>query len=501
MGADFETFFSAVVSGAAGLYVGMLVNNVGINTMLIITPGQTVSINGDRALPQAPSWGSGGFTVQERGSVLLTYVTLEAVARLLVTGGGALRLVDCIVPSEVLSGVVTQLSGEGSTLQLSAVTVPERPDVGERTGTMTVGADGSTVVDPPNFVNFGGPYFTVTSGPCVAYGGCVGRPDGYLPNESCEIVVGDIGGVLGTCPMFDVYQQDGLTVPERSLPNPPDCLDQLHSGLQCPVESCQQRPPGAESGALTNYNCGYPQNYFHNSDCPTGAVLTPGDTLSWETNGQHQGNFGTFAGIAASNGCEEKSMCGLPYSQHDLGGGWQVCFAAEVGSPPPPTVAPPPPGGQDVGCVDDDVFVQQAFGNDGVTCAAAAATGLCPTLEMSGIADRCCISCSDGTTGSFRVDSGPCELLQGGSCVGRPSGYGNSESCSIAVTASSTLGACPVFTTETGYDFLNIGGVNYHGTSCPTGASVLSGSTISWRSDGSVAGDGWEICAAGGNGR
>ena len=53
-------------------------------------------------------------------------------------------------------------------------------------------------------------------------------------------------------------------------------------------------------------------------------------------------------------------------------------------------------GGQDVVCVDDDVFVQQAFGNDGVTCAAAAATGLCPTLEVSGIADRCCISCSDG---------------------------------------------------------------------------------------------------------
>ena len=49
----------------------------------------------------------------------------------------------------------------------------------------------------------------------------------------------------------------------------------------------------------------------------------------------------------------------------------------------------------DVVCIDDDVFVQQAFGNDGATCAGAAASGLCPTLEASGIASRCCISCSD----------------------------------------------------------------------------------------------------------
>lgn len=46
-------------------------------------------------------------------------------------------------------------------------------------------------------------------------------------------------------------------------------------------------------------------------------------------------------------------------------------------------------------------------------------------------------------------------------------------------------------------DLLNIDGTNYDGTSCPRGVTLSSRSTISWQSDGSVAGDGWEICAAG----
>ena len=50
----------------------------------------------------------------------------------------------------------------------------------------------------------------------------------------------------------------------------------------------------------------------------------------------------------------------------------------------------------DVVCVDDDVFVQQALSNDGLSCVTLAASGFCPTLEASGIKDRCCISCGDG---------------------------------------------------------------------------------------------------------
>ena len=45
-------------------------------------------------------------------------------------------------------------------------------------------------------------------------------------------------------------------------------------------------------------------------------------------------------------------------------------------------------------------------------------------------------------------------------------------------------------------DFLNIGGTNYDGTNCPRGVSLSGGTTIRWTSDGSVAGDGWQICTS-----
>ena len=56
LGSDFQAFFSAVVSGAAGVYVGMLVEDAGISTALVVTPGQVVSVTGDPSLPQPPAW-------------------------------------------------------------------------------------------------------------------------------------------------------------------------------------------------------------------------------------------------------------------------------------------------------------------------------------------------------------------------------------------------------------------------------------------------------------
>jgi hypothetical protein len=100
----------------------------------------------------------------------------------------------------------------------------------------------------------------------------------------------------------------------------------------------------------------------------------------------------------------------------------------------------------------------------------------------------------------FTVTNGPCITYQGGQCVGRASGYGNNEACTITTHRVTTLGQCPVFVTETGYDHLAVAGTNYEGTNCPQGVSLVAGSTISWTSDGSVSGDGWEICGnAGGH--
>ena len=103
-------------------------------------------------------------------------------------------------------------------------------------------------------------------------------------------------------------------------------------------------------------------------------------------------------------------------------------------------------------------------------------------------------------TPTFHVDDGPCELLGGGSCVGRPYGYSDSEQCTITATSSMTLAACPVFRTERGFDMLVIDGSQYDATNCPEGVRLSEGDEITWRSDGSVASDGWEICASGDEG-
>ena len=79
LGSDLETFLSAVVSGAAGVYVGMLVQDVGIETDLVVRPGQRVSVSGDASLPQSPRWGGGSFMVQQRGTLSLSSVAIAGV--------------------------------------------------------------------------------------------------------------------------------------------------------------------------------------------------------------------------------------------------------------------------------------------------------------------------------------------------------------------------------------------------------------------------------------
>ena len=121
LGSDFEAFFSAVVSGAAGVYVGVLLQDAGIETDLVVRPGQRVSLSGDASLPRPPRWGGGGFTVQQRGSL-----SLRSVA----------------VPADVLFQVLTT-ARPGSAVRLSEVTVPDSSqDLGTLTGSATVGADG-----------------------------------------------------------------------------------------------------------------------------------------------------------------------------------------------------------------------------------------------------------------------------------------------------------------------------------------------------------------------
>ena len=66
-----------MVSGAAGSYIVTLTEDAGINTDLMIQPGQDVRISGDPGLADAPSWGSGGFTVGASGSLSLSRIVVE----------------------------------------------------------------------------------------------------------------------------------------------------------------------------------------------------------------------------------------------------------------------------------------------------------------------------------------------------------------------------------------------------------------------------------------
>ena len=56
IGADSASLFSAVSSGAAGIYLGTLTADAGISTELVIRAGQVVSIAGDDSLAQPPRW-------------------------------------------------------------------------------------------------------------------------------------------------------------------------------------------------------------------------------------------------------------------------------------------------------------------------------------------------------------------------------------------------------------------------------------------------------------
>eukprot|EP01050_Picozoa_sp_SAG11_P017933 SAG11_NODE_2642_length_3138_cov_2.834814_2_plen_774_part_00 len=120
-------------------------------------------------------------------------------------------------------------------------------------------------------------FFTVTSGSCTASedGRCVGRPDGYSPNEQCEIIVaGDENGVLGPCPKWNI--------PWGGVFGP----DELHM------------PDGighhTVGGAVSSPS---PQDFATNFDgvltdnCPVGMVLYPGQALQWQSNNRAQGRW------------------------------------------------------------------------------------------------------------------------------------------------------------------------------------------------------------------
>jgi hypothetical protein len=87
LGVDVQSFCSSVSSGAAGSYVLTLSRDAGTSADLIIRPGQRVHIN---CVGSSSSWGSGGFTVQQGGS--LSLVGVSTTGSIVVQDGGSLTM-------------------------------------------------------------------------------------------------------------------------------------------------------------------------------------------------------------------------------------------------------------------------------------------------------------------------------------------------------------------------------------------------------------------------
>ena len=243
LGRNVAAFVSAVISGAAGTYVLTFDGDADVGADLVVQPGQNVIISGNADLVEAPSWGTGGFSVQQFGSLSLTNICLTRTSLRFTManfGSGGLLILDGVA----IVGVPGQVTLIGTAMGGTGTELP--------------------VLNPPDLqlTSFFPAHFVVLSGPCtLAEGGrCVGRwPGGYLSDEDCEIV-GAADGVLGDCPVFDVDHHDSpadtdyLTLPDGTR----------YSGV----------------------------------DCPTGAVLTADQSLAWHSDGDTQGGHGNGLDVA-----------------------------------------------------------------------------------------------------------------------------------------------------------------------------------------------------------
>jgi len=96
--------------------------------------------------------------------------------------------------------------------------------------------------------------------------------------------------------------------------------------------------------------------------------------------------------------------------------------------------------------------------------------------------------------GGWYINGNGCE--EAGACVqslNHPSSYGNNQECEVVLGGDVSL-SVEAFSTESGFDYLYVGGSRYSGSNGPS-SGVYSG-VISWSSDYSVSRGGWKLCKA-----
>eukprot|EP01043_Picozoa_sp_COSAG02_P022963 COSAG02_NODE_1211_length_13860_cov_3.931618_2_plen_1693_part_00 len=375
IGSDALAFVSALTAAAPGAFFLTLLADAGINHVLIVTPGQSVSIIGDRLLAHAPRLqglsedntcvhaydgfcddgspaslyelcplGSdsadcgtvpdgGGFVVESRGSLSLSGIDLGTMT-LVLNSGASLSLASTTVTAAILTAAVSQLGGVGSTLRLEDVTVREFRESGTHTFAITINDDSTRTVE--GSMTYGTPTFTVVSGhSCTDFGP---RSLQWVPDRPClaynttaPCTVSQGGRCVGRPQGYGAYEECHIAV----------------SGGAGLLDSCSvfDTETGEDVIALPG---GATRS---GSDCPEGTPVLLGDEMVWYSDNDHQGSY------FAPNGCQEKGLCGptqadgrhdstvgagwggvmtgLPWQEHfnqafTLGGGWEICFVPQV---------------------------------------------------------------------------------------------------------------------------------------------------------------------------
>eukprot|EP00729_Bicosta_minor_P022227 gene22227-26651_t len=130
--------------------------------------------------------------------------------------------------------------------------------------------------------------FVVNSGPCTASedGRCVGRPDGYLPNEECTITVQGGGGRLDAG-FFATDVADHVRFKGNTRGAPTTGFS-VSGGVCTQPSGGGTWPNGASEGDFPWGNG--PACPASQAPCsPVGESLTSGDTITWSSDGHDQG--------------------------------------------------------------------------------------------------------------------------------------------------------------------------------------------------------------------
>ena len=201
LGSDSQTLFSAVVSGAGGVFAAILLEDAGIETTLVVRPSQRVSVSGDASLRHPPRWGGGGFTVQQRGSLTLQFVAIAG--SLSVAGGGTLVMMAC-AGQQLTSLTVTDSSFSASTTTLG--------------GSISLSNAGSVALEDTTFAE--GVVLTVGGGTSLRLSSvalsAVVMSGGELSLQSCSLPADAMTQMLVGAQPGSVVRLSEVTVPDSS---------------------------------------------------------------------------------------------------------------------------------------------------------------------------------------------------------------------------------------------------------------------------------------------